>query len=668
MPTNLLENPGFETGWSRDESHDVSISRPSQPPTIETRDNIFTPADWLTWFYHDPGTYDQPEIKDAWKHVDPRRVRNGEKGILFFTVYRRHWGGFLQRVSVEEGKSYEATVYAHAWSNHDGERFPHPHDGRWSEGAGYDEVAWAEGTQPHDTKDSQQDAKANFTFRIGIDPTGNTCPMADSVTWGDAYHIYNGYARRLSVAVTAQANEITVFLSSKTLWTYCHNDAYFDDAALMQVDDIPSQGRGQPRVQYERVYVLLPPDAGVAWTNAVVAGSWEGKRYTLGGSADDAGVGDLDVRKVIAVNPSKWPSDLRAFYEQFYPGVEYEPLLATSPAELQRKLESSVSPPSPPPPLPPAPTIILSFQQQRAAGYRDEFIAKVQPPAWLLVGGFEEAAHLKSLAPNMEIAIRHVDNAWGDYIFASDRDAAAERWIRHYGQTLFDQAGSIDYALDLNEYHATNDYAALQATPFWIEALVKRFEREGWPARLIGLNVAVGNPQHDYLCKEQGIPSQISLLTPAVRLLTSNECKIGYHAYFGVRNLGDRKYYSTLDEPESVRMHYAFRALLSWDPVFRADGVYPQYAFTEGGPIYIDEAGLMVSSGAGWKYRETFGGDVDACVASYLQFQALVQGWNIEHGKRARWMTAFIHGAYSDWVHFDMAGEPSRRLAAALVN
>lgn len=327
-----------------------------------------------------------------------------------------------------------------------------------------------------------------------------------------------------------------------------------------------------------------------------------------------------------------------------------------------------IQPAEEPPPPPPSTATIVSFQQQRAGEHRDQFISQVQPPAWLLIGGFEEARHLKSLAPNMEIAIRHVDNDWKSYLMASDKDAAAERWIRHYGQTLFDQAEYIDYALDLNEYIATNDYETLRATPFWIEALIKRFEKEGWPARIIGLNVPVGNPQHDYLCDEQGIPRQIPILTPAVRLLTDNKCKIAYHTYYGIRKIGDGQYYSTLDEPASVRIHYAFRALLSWDPVFTAAGVYPQYAFTEGGPIYINEAGAMTNAHAGWKYKHTFDGDVEACAQSYVQFQELVQVWNATHGNRARWLAGFLHGGFDEWRYFDAAGDLSRRLAELLTS
>jgi hypothetical protein len=97
--------------------------------------------------------------------------------------------------------------------------------------------------------------------------------------------------------------------------------------------------RGLPRDQYNRTYVLLPPDADAAWALAVVDGAWDQHRYTIGGSADDAGIGDLDARRVIAVNPGKWPSDLQAFFKKHYAGVEYIPVEAGTPAELTQKLK-----------------------------------------------------------------------------------------------------------------------------------------------------------------------------------------------------------------------------------------------------------------------------------------------------------------------------------------
>ncbi|MGA9348344.1 MAG: hypothetical protein WBW48_06005, partial [Anaerolineae bacterium] len=100
--------------------------------------------------------------------------------------------------------------------------------------------------------------------------------------------------------------------------------------------------RGYPRVQYERTYVLLPPTADAAWVQAVVESTWDQRRYTIGGSADDAGVGDLDVRRVIAINPQDWQGDqsLEEFYAQYYPGVEYGAITAATPEELAQKLAS----------------------------------------------------------------------------------------------------------------------------------------------------------------------------------------------------------------------------------------------------------------------------------------------------------------------------------------
>jgi hypothetical protein len=100
----------------------------------------------------------------------------------------------------------------------------------------------------------------------------------------------------------------------------------------------PSGSRGEPRVQYARTYVLLPPDADAAWTRAAIRATWDEERYTVGSSADDAGIGNLDARRVIAVNPHCWPGDLHSFFEAHYPGVEYVPIEAATPTELGVKL------------------------------------------------------------------------------------------------------------------------------------------------------------------------------------------------------------------------------------------------------------------------------------------------------------------------------------------
>ena len=211
--SNLLKNGNFEADWGEENSHRCQVTTETGTEIREIG-NIFTPPGWLTWFLHMPGTWDQPEIKDSWLEY---RRRSGEKAILFFTFYRRHNGGFLQQVDVTPGATLRLTAWAHAWSNH---TFDHEDDGHWSEGAGYEQVAWSEGSQPDDTGLPQEDAKPNFTFLVGIDPTGGTDPLGDTVIWGKGFHIYNGYVQPLTVEAVAQSDTVTVFLRSISRWAF----------------------------------------------------------------------------------------------------------------------------------------------------------------------------------------------------------------------------------------------------------------------------------------------------------------------------------------------------------------------------------------------------------------------------------------------------------------
>ncbi len=102
----------------------------------------------------------------------------------------------------------------------------------------------------------------------------------------------------------------------------------------------PTPAPGAPRVQYERTVVLLPPPAGLDFVEAVLRATWNAHRYTVGGSSDDGGIGDLDRRRVIAVNPQQWNGDLQAWYAQNYPGVDYVPINAANPSALQAILQS----------------------------------------------------------------------------------------------------------------------------------------------------------------------------------------------------------------------------------------------------------------------------------------------------------------------------------------
>lgn len=331
---NILVNRGLEAEWTGD--HRCLVISDSGSNTVDI-DNINCPPGWTVWFVHD-GAYAQPEGRDA-RAKNPDRMRSGEKGYVLFTFGRRHWAGLKQTVGAEPGCKVRFSAWAHAWSNHkDLDRpddFPHPDDPFWSEGAGYDQVAYLSSSL-EETGDPQQDARANMAFDVGIDPAGGDDPFSDDVVWSEQWCIYNGYVKQLEVEVEAQAEQVTVFTRSHVLYPFKHCDADWDDLALDVIL------RGAPRVQYKRIYVLLPPSSRARWARAVVDATWNDHRYTIGSSADDAGIGDLDERLIVAVNPGSWPSDFYEFIHGYYAGVKVLVAAAATPDDLQELLKAGV--------------------------------------------------------------------------------------------------------------------------------------------------------------------------------------------------------------------------------------------------------------------------------------------------------------------------------------
>jgi len=158
-------------------------------------------------------------------------------------------------------------------------------------------------------------------------------------TWGS----YGKPWEDFDVAGTDVAKKLIAYTEQNPAQSFKYPKFDEDDGDDdVDTDDISTieEGRGLPRTQYKRTYVLLPPGAGAAWARAAVEATWDKKRYTVGSSADDAGIGDLNKRRVIAVNPQEWPGDqsLKDFFKKHYPGVKYQAIQAASPDELARKL------------------------------------------------------------------------------------------------------------------------------------------------------------------------------------------------------------------------------------------------------------------------------------------------------------------------------------------
>jgi len=253
----MLINGSFEIPWDEGGTNRVRIFHADGRVEDAERDNVSSPPGWTVWYRHGLPVDHDPDNDVGWAQPEtrllppqssgPRRVLDGDWAFLLFTFYRIHDGGLFQVVDVEPGRRYRLVAHAHAWSNHD--QGPHPDDPAWSEGAGYGHF-----DRPESYPDLPPEAR-NFTFWVGLDPAGGLDPYAETVVWSPARHVYNDYGR-FEVEAEAAGPRMTVFLRSRALWPYKHNDAYWDAVSLVPAG--------------QSVSVLVLPDAPEAGASVEV--------------------------------------------------------------------------------------------------------------------------------------------------------------------------------------------------------------------------------------------------------------------------------------------------------------------------------------------------------------------------------------------------------------
>jgi murein DD-endopeptidase MepM/ murein hydrolase activator NlpD len=108
--------------------------------------------------------------------------------------------------------------------------------------------------------------------------------------------------------------------------------------------------RGAPRTQYARKFVLCGPGTSDALGSRIY-NTLRKYGVTIGDSADDAGIGDLDSRTVYAVRPDQWPSPLtQAWFTTNYSGANMVTITGTDDEIVAALLGKfgKVAPPTPP--------------------------------------------------------------------------------------------------------------------------------------------------------------------------------------------------------------------------------------------------------------------------------------------------------------------------------
>lgn len=614
---NLLKNPDFEEGWWR-KTH-----------TGEEFDNIFVPTGWTAWWKegpaeHDPQNtngYTRPEMMVISKedpYLDPPRVYYGQNAVKMFTFYKIHQAGLYQTIDVEEFYSYKASGWVHAWSST--EDYPYESD-----------------------QDSESDI-ANFTFYVGIDPTGGTDPWSEDIVWSVGRPVYDAYGSISTgdVEATANTNKITVFIKSDVMWPFKHCDAYFDNFLLTQEEYTPctpscppEECKGLPRVDYERTYDLVSQN--ISFEDYItVADEVFSRKGTIGFSADDAGIGDLTLKRVNVwwFNSNDWnEQEINDFFTTYY---NNPPVIVN---HIKKFLPPVINPPEP---IAHPSRNFVGLQHYAAPRDWDKYVAEAHPVATkFFFGG--TAIQGKQAFPEMLTVWRKFvsagttgrmieGNRWETSLELLDEYSAEIRTISSQtGMSEEEIVDHIDVLESLNETMPSLNYQAiLKSVEFDYYYAQHVFDRYGYDIKSGLLNVAIGNPHE----------TEVEMLLPCAQMSHEGKSVLEYHGYWGADE--------NMDYMEVYWPYHAGRAF-EWDKIFTARGLFPTYVLSETGIVYLMDNGAF-DPYSGWKQC----GDFPNYIAQLERFNARILAWNQQNQGRCYGGTVFIHG-HGGWSNFDFA-------------
>jgi hypothetical protein len=160
---NLLHNPSFTEGWTRDTLDGIE------------RGNVFTPKYWISHAI-EGNTDNYAGVPTLWPEVhviqavppylDPARTRSNGFAVKVHKSYNPTLYYLMQEVTgLEPGRTYDFGGYAHAWSQHPD--INPDDDAHCSSGVGCGHRSWIEEAVPPLNGDPQNDAIGNALIRLG---------------------------------------------------------------------------------------------------------------------------------------------------------------------------------------------------------------------------------------------------------------------------------------------------------------------------------------------------------------------------------------------------------------------------------------------------------------------------------------------------------------------
>jgi LysM repeat protein len=199
---NLLQNPGFEGGYSAYRPQTAQEHADCPHGICNT---VQIPSGWRPWWVKARSSDANPEYKAAAPFAN--RIHSGSNAGQYFTFHRTHEAGFMQQVNVPDNAVLQFSIWGQAWMT--------------------------------SGDSASSDSNAIINMRVGIDPTGGTNPTSSNIVWSGSANPFDAY-RQFSVQVQAQGNRVTVFTYSRAEYPLKHNDVYWDDATLFVVGQQPA--------------------------------------------------------------------------------------------------------------------------------------------------------------------------------------------------------------------------------------------------------------------------------------------------------------------------------------------------------------------------------------------------------------------------------------------
>lgn len=194
-PANLLVNGDFEGEYL------------DAPPSSRLA------TGWNRWWIQgtQPGINHEPEYKEEYIWANSIMVYHGDFAQKYFNNFATHTGGIYQRVPVPVGSVVRFSIWVRVWSSDCSDPCYTP----------------LEPCRP----DVSNNSNGEYRVAIGIDPTGGTDGMAESVEWTPLVERYDEWFK-LEITTTAQAGAVTVFTQGTAKWPVANNFSFWDDARL----------------------------------------------------------------------------------------------------------------------------------------------------------------------------------------------------------------------------------------------------------------------------------------------------------------------------------------------------------------------------------------------------------------------------------------------------